>query len=119
MIFMFRTRAWVPGCLGGRSRGAWAASPGSLGRLPGAPGGGFPIQTTRPSSPRRPLGFASKIVIKNDIAFDAKTKGARRSLALVVWVPDPPLGDAPGTPERRPRHHGTALPGTQAPMCAF
>ena len=42
MIFMFRTRTWVPGCLGGRSRGAWAASPGLLGRLPGAPRGGVP-----------------------------------------------------------------------------
>ena len=39
---MFRTRTWVPGCLGGRSRGAWAASPGLLGRLPGAPRGGVP-----------------------------------------------------------------------------
>ena len=31
-FFMFRTRAWVPG---GLSRGAWAPSLGSLGRLPG------------------------------------------------------------------------------------
>ena len=38
---MFRTRTWVPGGLGGRSRGAWAASPGPLWRLTGgSPGGG-------------------------------------------------------------------------------
>jgi len=28
MIFVLRTRTWVPGCLGERSREAWAASPG-------------------------------------------------------------------------------------------
>ena len=30
-----------------------------------------------------------------------------------------PLGRAPGAQGRRPRYHGTALPGTQAPMRAF
>ena len=62
MIFMFRTRTWVPGCLGGRSRGAWAASPGLLGRLPGAPQGGSRPQTTRPNPVYRPFEFASKFM---------------------------------------------------------
>ena len=35
VCFMFRTRTWAPGCLGGRSRGAWATSPGPLGCPPG------------------------------------------------------------------------------------
>ena len=33
--------------------------------------------------------------------------------------PRDPLGGAPGTQGRRPRPHGTALLGTQAPMCTF
>ena len=60
-FYVFRTRMWVPGCLGGRSRGAWAASPGSLGRLPGAPWGGVPAQCLRPVGRRAPLELASKI----------------------------------------------------------
>ena len=50
------------GCLGGRSRGAWAASPGLLGRLPGAPGGGSRPQTTRPNPVYRPSELASKFM---------------------------------------------------------
>ena len=66
MIFVFRTRTCVPGCLGGRSRGAWAASPGSLGRLPGAPWGGVPAQCLRPT-----YGCAPPwIRIKNHVDFD-------------------------------------------------
>ena len=62
MIFVFRMRAWVPGCLGGRSREAWAASPGSLGRIPGAPWGGVPAQCLRVVGGHAPLELASKIM---------------------------------------------------------
>ena len=63
---MFRTRTWVPGCLGGRSRGAWAASPGLLGRLPGAPRGGVPAPNYKGQSPPSTL----RIRIKNHVDFD-------------------------------------------------
>ena len=46
----------MPGSL---SRGAWAASLGSLGRLPG---GGSRAQTTRTTLTHRPFGFASKFM---------------------------------------------------------
>ena len=61
-FYVFRTRTWVPGGLGGRSRGAWAASPGSLGCLPGAPWGGVPAQTVRAVSRKALLVFASFFV---------------------------------------------------------
>ena len=63
------------------------------------------------STPKR-----SKIVIKIFINFDENPKGRGRGLGLVVWGRDPPLGApgrAPGAQGRRPRPHGTALPGTQ------
>ena len=44
---------------GGVSRGAWAASPGSLGRLPGGPWGGGPAQCLRPRSGQALLVLAS------------------------------------------------------------
>ena len=59
---MFRTGTWVPGCLGGRSREAWAASSGSLGRIPGAPRGDVPAQCLRVVGGNAPLGFASKFI---------------------------------------------------------
>ena len=59
MIFMFRTRTWVPG----------RAVPWGLGRLPWAPGapprgsqGGFSAQCLRVTYRRASLGFASKIM---------------------------------------------------------
>ena len=67
MFIMFRTRAWVPGCL---SRGAWAASPGLLGCLPGAPWGGVPAQSTRARTWRTPLGIASKLMSISISIFD-------------------------------------------------
>ena len=70
MIFMFTTRTWVPGCLGGRSRGAWAASPGSLGRLPGAPWGG-PGPNSSAQNWASPLGFGIVFYIN----FDANSTG--------------------------------------------
>ena len=62
MFYVYRTRAWVPGCLGGRSREAWAASPGALGRIPGAPWGGVPAQCLRAVGRSAPLELASKIM---------------------------------------------------------
>ena len=59
MIFMFRTRTWVPGR---RSRGAWAASPGLLGRLPGAPRGRFTAESSQATYGHASCGFASKIM---------------------------------------------------------
>ena len=50
------------GCLGGRSRGAWAASPGLLGHVPGGPRGGVPAESLKPVGRRASLGFASKII---------------------------------------------------------
>ena len=61
-FYVFTTCARVPGGLGGRSRGAWAASPGLLGRIPGAPRGGSRPQTTRPKVTPRPFKFASKFM---------------------------------------------------------
>ena len=56
-------RTGVPGRLGGWSRGAWAASPGSLGHLPGLPGrGGVPAECLRPVGGNAPLEFASKFM---------------------------------------------------------
>ena len=59
MIFMFRTRTWVPG----------RAVPWGLGRLPWAPGapprgsqGGVPAESLRVVGRRAPIGFASKII---------------------------------------------------------
>ena len=50
------------GCLGGQSRGAWAASPGPLGRLPGG-GPGPKLQgSIRVTSTCRPFEFASKFM---------------------------------------------------------
>ena len=69
MIFMFRTHTWVPGCLGGRSRGAWAASPGLLGRLPGAPWGGDPGPKSVGQNLLSPLGFSIIFYIDLDIDF--------------------------------------------------
>ena len=69
MIFMFRTRTWVPGCLGGRSRGAWAASPGSLGRLPGAPWGGDPGPMSAGQNVLSPLGFRIVFYVDFDVDF--------------------------------------------------
>ena len=73
------------------------------------------------STPKRPK-FDMKIVSD----FDAKTKKARHGLSFRLWAETPQreapwelLGGAPGAQVRRPRHHGTALPGTQAPMCPF
>ena len=60
---MFRMRTWVPGGLGRRSRGAWAAFPGSLERLPGAPLGGVPTQTTSPRNGQALLVFALKLML--------------------------------------------------------
>ena len=68
MIFVFRTRTWVPGCLGERSRGAWAASPGPLGRLPGAPWGGGPDPNSSAQKVASPLGFG--IVFYDDFDVD-------------------------------------------------
>ena len=68
-------------------------------------------------SPKR-----SKIDVQIDMNFDAKTKRARQPTTLRLWAGTPPRelrGGAPGAQGRRPRHHGTALPGTQAPMHAF
>ena len=61
-FYVFRTRAWVPGGLGGRSRGAWAASPGLLGHLPEAPQGGSRAQTTRANLIPRAFKFAAKFM---------------------------------------------------------
>ena len=66
---MFRTRAWVPGGLGGRSRGAWAASPGLLGRLPGAPWGGGPGPNYKAQNVLSPLGFRIIFYIDFDVVF--------------------------------------------------
>ena len=63
-------RTCGPGGLGGWSRGAWAASPGSLGRLPGAPRGEFPAQCLRPVGGRAPLELASKIMTILTSIFD-------------------------------------------------
>ena len=50
------------GCLGGRSRGAWAASPGLLGHVPGGPRGGVPAESLTVVGGRASCGFASKIM---------------------------------------------------------
>ena len=42
--------------------GAWAASPGLLGRLPGAPRGGVPAESLQAVGGRASRGFASKIM---------------------------------------------------------
>ena len=52
MIFVFRTRTWVPGS---PPLGPWGASQG-------APRGGFPTQTTRVTFPCRAFEFASKFM---------------------------------------------------------
>ena len=59
MIFMFRTRTWVPG----------RAVPWGLGRLPWAPGapprgsqGGVTAESSRPTYGHASCGFASKIM---------------------------------------------------------
>ena len=63
MTFVFRRRgAWVPGCLGGRSREAWAAPPGCLGRIPVAPRGMVPARCLRPVGRHAPLELVSKIM---------------------------------------------------------
>ena len=62
------------------------------------------------STPKR-----TKIDVKIEIDLDAKTKRAGQGLGFRLWVDlPPPLGGAPGTQGRRPRHHGTALLGLQA-----
>ena len=50
------------GCLGGRSRGAWAAPPGPLGHVPGGPRGGVPAESLKPVGGCASCGFASKIM---------------------------------------------------------
>ena len=59
---MYRTRAWVPGCLAGRSRGVPGRLPWALGRALGAPRERFPAQCLRPTYGHAPLGFASQII---------------------------------------------------------
>ena len=59
---MFRTRAWVPG---GLSRGAWAPSLGSLGRLPG----GGPDPNSEAQNVLSPLGFRIVFYVDFDVDF--------------------------------------------------
>ena len=61
-FYVFRTRAWVPG---GLPRGAWAASLGSLGRLPG----GGPGPKSVRQSMLSPLGFRIKKYVDFDVDF--------------------------------------------------
>ena len=66
---MFRTRTGVPGGLGVRSRGAWAASPGPLGHLPGAPQGGVPTPNYKDQSRLSTLQIRIKIYVDLDVDF--------------------------------------------------
>ena len=50
------------GCLGGRSRGAWAASPGLLGHVSGGPRGGVPAESLQIVGGYASRGFASKMM---------------------------------------------------------
>ena len=70
MFLLFRTHAWVPGYLGGRSRGAWAALLGPWGTSQGAPRGGVPAESLRPVGGRASCGFASKIMSILMLIFD-------------------------------------------------
>ena len=69
MVFVFGTRAWVPGCLGGRSREAWAAFPGLLERLPKGSLGGVPDPMSAGQNLPSPLGFGIVFYVDFDIDF--------------------------------------------------
>ena len=61
-VYMYICTERAHGCLGGRSRGAWAAPPGPLGHVPGGPRGGGPAESLQVVGGRASRGFASKIM---------------------------------------------------------